>query len=82
MHNLNFKKTLKIFDFFKLFDNFEILLENLNRIDFFNFMYDDKFSIIDNSIQHANKNIYFKNIHLFTKRIKNIIIVKKKKLTN
>ena len=44
-------------------------------------MYDDKFSFIDNSIEYVDKNIYFKNVYLFTKRIKNIIIVKKNKLT-
>ena len=50
-------------------------------MNFFDFMYDNKLLIIDNSIKYANKNTYFKNIYLFIKRIKNIIIVKKTKLT-
>ena len=44
-------------------------------------MYDDKFSLIDNSIEHANKNTYFRDVHLFTERIKNMIVMKETKLT-
>ena len=77
-----FQKTSKSVESFDSFDDFEINRWNLNEIDFFDFIYDDKFSIIDNSIEHANKNTYFRNFHLFTKRIKNMIIVKRMKLTN
>ena len=32
---------------------------NFNKINFFNFMYNDKSFIINNFIKYVNKNIYF-----------------------
>ena len=32
--------------------------------------------IIDNSIEHSNKNIYFRNVHFYIKKIKNMILFK------
>ena len=71
----------KFVDSFDSFDDFEISRWNSDEVDFFDFMCDDKSSIIDNSIEHANKNTYFRDVHLFTERIKNMIIVKKNELT-
>ena len=76
-----FSNFSKFVESFYLFDDFENSRWNSNEMNFFDSMYDDKLLIIDNSIEHANKNTYFKNIHLFTERIKNMIIIKKAKLT-
>ena len=75
------QEVSKFVESFDSFDDFETNRWNSNEIEFFDSMYDDKFSIIDNSIEHANKNTYFRDVHLFTERIKNMIIVKKAKLT-
>ena len=40
-------------------------------------MYDDKSINIDDVIIHIEKDIYFKNVHYFIRRIKNIITIKK-----
>jgi len=39
-------------------------------------MYNDKFVVINNFIKHINKNIYFRDIYFFIKRIKNITTIK------
>ena len=77
----DFQRNQKFVESFDSFDDFETSRWNSNEINFFDFMYDDKFSFIDNSIEHANKNTYFKNVHLFTERIKNMIVMKEAKLT-
>ena len=46
-------------------------------MNFFNFMFNDKLINIKSFIEHFNKNIYFKNVHLFTNRIKNFVKFKK-----
>ena len=46
------------------------------NIEFFDFHYDEKIVVIASAIEHAEKNIYFWNIHIFVKWVKNIIIVK------
>ena len=43
-------------------------------------MYNEKFVVIDNFIEHINKNIYFQNVNVFIERVKNIIKVKEIKL--
>ena len=50
---------------------------NAVDIGFFDFHYDDKTAIIASVIEHAKKNIYFKDVHVFIKRVKDIIIMKK-----
>jgi hypothetical protein len=39
-------------------------------------MYDNKFTFTDEFIEHAEKNIYFRIVHLFLKRVKNVAKVK------
>ena len=46
---------------------------NLNLIDFFDFIYDNKSTIIDNSIDNVDKKTYYRDVNLFIDKIKNII---------
>lgn len=46
------------------------------KVNFFDLIYDEKSFVIDNLIEHVNKNTYFRDIYLFIERIKNITIVK------
>ncbi len=39
-------------------------------------MYENKFTLTEEFIKHVEKNIYFKDVHLFLKRVKNVIRVK------
>ena len=39
-------------------------------------MYEFKFVVIENSIKHFDKNIYFRDVNIFIDRVKNKIIVK------
>jgi hypothetical protein len=39
-------------------------------------MYENKFAVTDEFIEHAEKNIYFRNVHLFLKRVKDVTKVK------
>ncbi len=45
-------------------------------IKFFDLMYDNKFTFTEEFIEHVEKDIYFRNVHLFLKRVKNVIRVK------
>jgi hypothetical protein len=45
-------------------------------IRFFDFMYDNKFTFTKEFIKHVDKDIYFRNVHLFLKRVKDVIRVK------
>ena len=45
-------------------------------IKFFDFHYDEKIVATASAIEHAEKNTYFRNIHVFIERVKDIIIVK------
>jgi hypothetical protein len=45
-------------------------------IEFFDSMYDNKFTFTNEFIKHAEKNIYFRNVHLFLERVKNVIRMK------
>ena len=46
---------------------------NLNLIDFFDSMYDNKSTIIDDSIDNVDKKTYYRDVNLFIDKIKNII---------
>ena len=51
------------------------------ELNFYDFNYDDKtFSNDDASMKHAEKNIYFKNVHLFVIRVKEIAMIKNNQL--
>ena len=39
-------------------------------------MYNKKFSANDDFLKYINKNIYFRDVHLFVERIQNIIKIK------
>ena len=43
---------------------------------FFDFMYDNKSIHIDNFIEHVEKEIYFRDMHMFNDRVKNLITIK------
>ncbi len=43
---------------------------------FFDFMYNDKFMHIDDSLKHSSKKTYFQDVHLFIKHVKNILHIK------
>ena len=49
---------------------------NAADIDFFDSLYDDKFASIDNVIEHSKKDIYFRNVHVFIERIKDMSQIK------
>ena len=53
---------------------------NLDEINFFDSMYDGKFVIIENFIEHIGKNIYFRDVYLFIERIKNMTVIKNAKM--
>jgi hypothetical protein len=39
-------------------------------------MYDNKSTFTEEFIEHVDKNTYFRNVHLFLKRVKDVIRVK------
>jgi hypothetical protein len=43
---------------------------------FFDSTYDEKFLATTESMQHAKKNIFFRDIHLFIKRVRNFAMIK------
>jgi hypothetical protein len=45
-------------------------------IEFFDFMYDNKSMFTEEFIEHVEKNTYFRNVHLFLKRVKDVAKVK------
>ena len=53
---------------------------NVQNVDFFDSYYESKIIVIDDFVSHSNKNTFFKNIHLFVSRVKNITTVKDVKL--
>ena len=48
---------------------------NSNDIDFFDFNYEKKSAVIEEILTHSKKNIYYRNVHVFVKKIKKMIIV-------
>ena len=54
---------------------------NSTDFDFFDFHYDDKFIVSEASvIVHIDKDIYFRDVHLFIVRVKKLIITKDEQL--
>ena len=53
---------------------------NVQDVNFFDSYYEDKTIFINDSIFYFDKNTFFKNIHLFVSRVKNIVVVKNFKL--
>ena len=53
---------------------------NVVEINLFNFIYDEKFNTNDDFLKYADKNIYFRDVHLFVERIQNIVKIKNLKM--
>ena len=54
---------------------------NFIELNFYNFNYDDKILNNNNaSMKHVEKNIYFKNVHLFVIKVKEIAMTVKEAL--
>ena len=49
---------------------------NAFELEFFDSLYDEKSSSIDNAIEHSDKDIYFRDVHIFIERIKDIAQIK------
>ena len=53
---------------------------NVQKINFFDFHYDEKIVVIAFAMKHVNKNIYFRDVHVFIEKVKNMIIIKEIKM--
>ena len=49
---------------------------NLANLDFFDLMYDDKFVSTEETMKHIEKNTYFRDVHFFIERVKNLVTIK------
>ena len=53
---------------------------NSSNFDFFDSLYESKFVVFEIvSLKHNDKKFYFKNVHIFVDRIKELIVIKKAK---
>jgi hypothetical protein len=59
--------------------SFETRSDRWNAIDlkFFDLIYDEKILITIESIQHVEKDTYFRDVHLFIDRVKNFVVAKR-----
>ena len=48
---------------------------NAEELRFFDSIYDNKSTNIDQVMKHAEKNIYFRDVHLFLNRVKDMILI-------
>ena len=53
---------------------------NSQKINYFDSFYDSKIVVIEENMKHFDKNIFFRDVHNFIDRIKNMIIIKNDKL--
>ena len=51
--------------------------KNVVDIRFFNLHYDDKTAATTSFIKHTRKNIYFRDVHMFIEKVKNMIFIKR-----
>ena len=49
---------------------------NSDDLDFFDSMYDDKFVKNETAIEHIEKETYFRDVHLFVERTRDIAMIK------
>ena len=49
---------------------------HVENLRFFDFYYDEKSSFIVSTMKYASKDTYFKDVHVFLDRAKNIVIIK------
>ena len=55
--------------------SFENSKWNASEVEFFDSLYDEKSINIEQVMKHAEKNTYFRNVHFFIERVKNIAII-------
>jgi hypothetical protein len=48
---------------------------NSDDIEYFDLNFDEKSAFTDKAVLHVSKNIYYKNVHVFVKKIKKMIIM-------
>ena len=48
---------------------------NVSEIEFFDLNYDDKFFSTESVIEHFDKNIYYRDVHVFIERIRQMTII-------
>ena len=53
---------------------------NSQKVNYFDFFYNNKITIINDLMKHVDKNTYFRDVYNFIKRIQNMIIIKNHKL--
>ena len=80
------KKSSNFFDFIEPFDSADEIVDvenaqraqwNSKNINFFDFNHENKLVFINQTVKHFNKNIYYKNVHVFIEKIKKMTIVLK-----
>ena len=71
------QNSIEFSDSAKSFENANNVKWNSSKMKFFDSWYEDKNVIIDNFIEHVDKNIYFRDVHLYIEKIKNMLIFKK-----
>ena len=67
-----FSESTELSVFAVSFENFRW---NASEVEFFDSLYDEKSINIDQVMKHAKKNTYFRNVHFFIEKIKNIAII-------
>ena len=77
MFKVNFASAFSAFFSSKIFHHNN--RRNVIDIRFFDSHYNNKTTVIALVIEHVEKDIYFKNIHVFIERVKDMTIIKKNK---
>ena len=67
-----FSESAELFVSAVFFENFKW---NASEVEFFDSLYDEKSINIDQIMKHAEENTYFRDIHLFIERAKDIFII-------
>ena len=83
--HIEFRNSQNKSDFVESFDTIITIVDvvdiwNFQEINYFDFFYNNKITVIDDSIKHVDKNIYIRDVYNFIKRIQNIIIIKNHQL--
>ena len=75
--------TNDFFDFFIDDENIDDVFDidnnddrfNSKKINFFNFLLNNKFAFIESSMKHINDDTIFRDVYLFITRVKNFVVV-------
>ena len=62
-------------DVFDIDDNNDDQRFNSKKINFFNFLLNNKFAFIESSMKHINDDTIFRDVYLFITRVKNFVVV-------